>query len=140
MELREVKKVYEFLASVNNFFLATVEGDQPRVRPLGTLFYYEDKIYFLTAKTKDVSMQITNNPKFEIVAMNDQEKWIRVSGKLCEDTRVEMQQAILENFPHLKEVYTAGDGNLKTYYLDEIKASVYCFTETPAINPSKVEL
>ena len=139
-EVKKVKKIYDFLSKTNCFFLATVENDQPRVRPMGTLFYYENKIYFLTAKTKDVSMQITNNPKFELVGMDSNERWIRVCGKIFEDTRVEMQQAILDNFPHLKDVYTAGDGNLKTYYFDELKASVYSYILTPAIDPSKVEL
>lgn len=124
---KDLKKLHEFLQKAGTYYLATVDGDQPRVRPFGTSLLFEDKIYILTAKSKDVSKQISNNPKFEISAMDTTDRWARVSGILKEDNRIEVHQAMLEAYPHLKNAYSAGDMNTNTLYLDEVKAAIYSF-------------
>ena len=131
MAEKDIQKLHDFLRKAGTYYLATSDGEQPRVRPFGTALLFENKIYILTSKEKDVSKQIDSNPKFEISAMNTSDKWIRVSGTLKADDRIVVHQAILEAYPHLKNMYTAGGENTHTLYLDEVKAVIYSFTEIP---------
>ncbi len=126
---KDIQKLHDFLRESKTYYLATSDGEQPRVRPFGTALLFEDKIYILTSREKEVSKQIDNNPKFEISAMNTSDKWIRVSGVLKSDDRIEVHQAMLEANPHLKDMYTAGGENTHTLYMDELKAVIYSFTE-----------
>lgn len=128
---KDIQKLHDFLRGAGTYYLATTDGEQPRVRPFGTALLFEDKIYILTSKSKDVSKQIGNNPKFEISAMDSPNKWIRVSGVLKEDNRIEVHEAMLEAYPHLKNMYTVGGENTQTLYLDKVKAVIYSFTEEP---------
>ena len=130
---KDLKKVHQFLKDVGTYYLATEDGDTPRVRPFGTALLFEDKIYVLTAKAKNVSRQIEKNPRFELSAMDKDDRWIRVSGELKEDNRIEVHHAILEEYPHLKNAYTAGDDNTHTLYFDIDSAVIYSFTEEPQI-------
>ena len=131
MVVKDIQKLHEFLTEAGTYYLATTDGEQPRVRPFGTALLFEDKIYILTSKEKSVSKQIDSNPKFEISAMNTPDKWIRVSGILKTDDRIEVHQAMLEAYPHLKDMYTAGGENTHTLYLDNVKSVIYSFTEEP---------
>lgn len=128
-----IQKLHDFLSKAGTYYLATADGDQPRVRPFGTALLFEDKIYILTSKSKDVSKQIGSNPKFEISAMDSPERWVRVSGVLKEDNRIEVHEAMLEQYPHLKNSYTAGEENTNTLYLDEVNATIYSFTAEPEV-------
>lgn len=130
---KDLKKLHQFLKEAGTYYLATEDGDTPRVRPFGTALLFEDKIYVLTAKAKNVSRQIEKNPKFELSAMDKENRWIRVSGKLKEDNRIEVHRAILEEYPHLKASYTAGDDNTNTLYLYIDSAVIYSFTEEPQV-------
>ena len=105
-------KVLKFLKDVETYYLATVEGDQPRVRPFGTAHVFEGKLYIQTGKVKDVSKQLHQNPKAEICAFKNGE-WLRVSGKLIEDDRNEARQSMLDAYPSLQKMYKADDGNRK---------------------------
>lgn len=133
MAVKNITKLHEFLKEAGVYYLATADGEQPRVRPFGTALLYEDKIYVLTAKSKDVSKQIANNPKFEISAMDKTDRWIRVSGTLKEDNRIEVHQALLEEYPNLKNSYTAGDSNTNSLYLDVDSAVIYSFSGEPEV-------
>ncbi len=128
---KDIKRLHKFLKEAETYYLATGDGDQPRVRPFGTALLYEDKIYILTSKAKDVSKQIEHNPKFEISTMDKRERWIRVTGTLVEDNRVEVHKAMLDDYPHLRASYTEGDENTNTLYLSISKATIYSFTEAP---------
>ena len=97
---------------VKTFYLATVEGDQPHVRPFGAVCEFEGKLYIQTGKVKDVSKQLHQNPKAEICAFKNGE-WLRVSGKLIEDDRNEARQSMLDAYPSLQKMYKADDGNTK---------------------------
>lgn len=130
---KDIQKLHDFLREAKIYYLATSDGEQPRVRPFGTALLFEDKIYILTSREKTVSKQIDSNPKFEISAMNTSDKWIRVSGVLKEDNRIEVHEAMLEQYPHLKSIYTAGDPNTNTLYLDKVKAVIYSFTAEPEV-------
>lgn len=125
-----VKRVYDFLEGAGTYYLATAENDQPRVRPFGTVLLYEDKLYIQTGKAKNVSKQIEQNNKFEITAMLDND-WIRITGTLEEDNRIEVHNAMLDKYPNLKSLYTAGDENTNTLYIKAARAKLESFTKEP---------
>lgn len=129
-----MERVAKFLKEAKTYYLATVEGDQPRVRPFGTVNVFEGKLYIQTGKVKNVSKQLMANPKAEICAFKEQEgEWIRISGKLIEDDRVEAQQSMLDANPFLKDKYAAGDGNTQVFYFEDATATFYSFTKEPEV-------
>lgn len=130
MAKEAVKSVYDFLEKAGTYYLATAEADQPRVRPFGTVLLYEDRLYILTSKTKNVSKQIALNNKFELSAVAG-EDWIRIAGTLEEDNREEVHNAMLNKYPHLKDSYTAGDENTNTLYIKDAKVTFASFTREP---------
>ena len=103
-----MERVVNFLKEAEIYYLATVEGDQPRVRPFGTAHIFERKLYIQTGKVKDVSKQIHANPKVEICAFKNGE-WLRVAGELVEDDRREAKQSMLDAYPSLQKMYSADD-------------------------------
>lgn len=127
-----MEEVFEFLKKCGTYYLATVEGDQPRVRPFGTVVIFEGKLYIQTGKVKDVSKQLQINPKAEICACDDG-KWLRVSGKLIRDERVEAKRYMLDNYPMLKSRYSAEDDNTEVLYFEDATATFYSFTEEPRV-------
>ncbi len=125
-----MNEVYEFLKACGTYFLATVDGDQPRVRPFGTIDLYDGRLYFQTGKGKDVAHQLKENGKVEICAMLDG-KWLRIEAEAVLDENIEAQIHMLDNYPELKEMYTPGDGNTEVYYLANASAVLCSFTEEP---------
>lgn len=125
-------KVLKFLKDAETYYLATVEGDQPRVRPFGTAHVFEGKLYIQTGKVKDVSKQLHQNPKSEICAFKNGE-WLRVSGKLIEDNRNEARQSMLDAYPSLQKMYKADDGNTEVFYFENATAIFSSFTHEPQI-------
>jgi len=121
-----MQTVYDFLKKTKTYYLATVEGDQPRVRPFGTVNIFEDKLYIQTGRKKDVVRQITANPKVELSAFDGQ-AWIRVAATLVEDNRTEAQESMLEAYPELRGMYAVDDGNTMVYYLKDATAVFYTF-------------
>ena len=126
------QEVYEFLKACGTYYLATVEGDQPRVRPFGTIDIFEDKLYIQTGKVKDVSKEMQANPKVEICAFDGQ-KWIRVAGEVVRDDRVEPKKHMLDSYPNLQALYRADDDNTEVLYLKNATATISSFTEEPKI-------
>ncbi|MCR5666646.1 MAG: pyridoxamine 5'-phosphate oxidase family protein [Eubacterium sp.] len=120
-------KVVKFLKDAQTYFLATVDGDQPRVRPFGTAHVFEGKLYLQTGKVKDVSKQIHANPKVEISAYKDGQ-WLRVAGTLVEDPRVEAKASLLEAYPQLQQAYSAEDENTEVFYFKDAVATFSSFT------------
>lgn len=127
-----MQKVFDFLKKCNTYHLATTDGDQPRVRPFGTIDLFEDKLYIQTGKVKDVSKQILKNPKIEICAFDGQ-KWLRVQAIAVEDDRVEARQHMLDGYPELQNMYSATDDNTQVFYLKDVTATFSSFTEAPEI-------
>ena len=103
-----MERIINFLKEADTYYLATVEGDQPRVRPFGTAHIFEGKLYIQTGKVKNVSKQIHTNPKVEICAYKNGE-WLRIAGELIEDDRREAKQSMLDAYPSLKKMYSADD-------------------------------
>lgn len=127
-----MERVEKFLKDAGVYFLATMDGDQPRVRPFGTIHIFEGKLYIQTGKSKDVSKQIHANPKVEISACKDGE-WIRVSAKLVEDDRREAKQSMLDDYPSLQSQYSADDDNTEVFYLQDATATFCSFTAAPEV-------
>ncbi len=127
-----MQEVYEFLKSCGVYYLATIDGDKPRVRPFGTAEIFEDKLYIQTGKKKDVSKQIQTNPNVEICAFKDG-KWIRIEGKLVRDDRVEAKKDMLDKNPNLRGMYNENDDNTEVLYFENAKATISSFTEEPKI-------
>ena len=125
-----MQRVYDFLKKCGTYYLATAEGDQPRVRPFGTVDIFEGKLYFQTGKIKPVANQLKANPKIEISGMADG-KWIRLTAEAVLDDNVPAQEHMLESYPELKGMYKPGDGNTEVYYLKNARALICSFTEKP---------
>ncbi|MBR3861197.1 MAG: pyridoxamine 5'-phosphate oxidase family protein [Oscillospiraceae bacterium] len=125
-----MQKVYQFLDEAQTYYLATVEGDQPRVRAFGTSLLYDGRLYIQTGKVKDVSKQLAANPKAEICAFQGG-KWVRIAGELVNDDNRDIKVAMLEKMPSLKAMYSPDDGNMQMLYFKNAVATFSSFTEAP---------
>ena len=127
-----MKEVQEFLKECGVYYLATVDGDKPKVRPFGTAEIYNNHLYIQTGKRKDVYKQIENNNNVEICAFKDG-KWIRVSGKLIPDDSYEAKKDMLDKNPELRGMYNENDDNTIVLYFESAKAVISSFTEPPRV-------
>ena len=127
-----MKEVQEFLKDAGVYYLATVDNDQPRVRPFGTAEIFEDKLYIQTGKAKDVYKQIVANPNVEICAFKDG-KWIRIAGTLVPDDRIEAKKDMLDKNPSLRGMYSESDDNTIVLYFKDATATIYSFTDAPKV-------
>ena len=127
-----MEEVYDFLKKCGTFYLATEEGNKPRVRPFGVVNIFEGKLYIQTGKVKNVSKQMQVNPNIEISGMADG-KWIRLEGKVVRDDRYEAKKSMLDANPMLKSMYSADDDNTEVLYLKDAKATFCSFTERPRV-------
>lgn len=127
-----MKTVYDFLKAAGTYYLATMDGDQPRVRPFGTIEIFEDKLYIQTGKVKAVANQMKTNSKIEISAMVA-DKWIRITAEAVLDDNIAAQTHMLEAYPSLQAMYKPGDGNTEVYYLKNATAQICSFTKAPVI-------
>lgn len=125
-----MERVCTFLKEAGTYFLATTDGSQPRVRPFGTAHIFENKLYIQTGKAKSVSRQIATNPNVEICAFKDG-KWVRISGELVEDDRVEARKSMLDAYPELRSMYDENDGNTQVFYFKNAVATFSSFTSAP---------
>jgi uncharacterized pyridoxamine 5'-phosphate oxidase family protein len=120
-------EVYEFLKNCQTYYLATVEGNQPKLRPFGTAHVFENKLYIQTGKVKPVAKQILANPKIAICAM-DNGKWLRIEAEAIEDSRIEAIKSMLDAYPNLRDRYKEDDGNTVVFYLKNAVATISSFT------------
>ena len=129
-----MQKTYQFLKSAGHYYLATVDQDQPRVRPFGTALIFEDKLYIQTGRSKNVAKQLVANGKCEICAMYGDE-WIRISGVLADDNRREPKAAMLEAHPALKSMYSADDDNTMVLYFKPgtVTSTIWSFSHDPIV-------
>ncbi len=127
-----MQRVYDYLKKVNPFYVATVEGDQPRVRPIGAVDLFEDKIYFLTGKVKPMSKQMQSNPKIEICS-TDGQTCLRIQAIAVNDERLEPKQHMLAAYPEVQGMYKADDGNTQVLYLKDAVATISTFTDEPIV-------
>lgn len=127
-----MKRVYDFLKKAEIYYLATAEGDQPRVRPFGTINEFEGKLYIQTGKVKPTSKQLATNPKAEICAFRD-DAWIRVACELVEDDRLEAKKSMLDAYPNLREMYDEKDDNTQVFYMKNATATFCAFGKAPEV-------
>lgn len=125
-----MENVLKFLKEADTYYLATAEGDQPRVRPFGTVNLFEGKLYIQTGKIKPVSKQLMANPKAEICAFKDG-KWLRIACELIEDDSFEARKSMLDAYPNLRAMYDENDGNTQVFYMKNAVAVFSSFTEAP---------
>ena len=127
-----MKRVLDFLKKAEVYYLATVEGDQPRVRPFGTIHEFEGKLYIQTGKVKPTSHQLAANPKAEICAFANG-AWIRVACELVEDDRLEAKKSMLDAYPNLRSMYDENDGNTQVFYMTNATATIAAFGADPVV-------
>jgi uncharacterized pyridoxamine 5'-phosphate oxidase family protein len=127
-----MQSVHDFLKKCGTYYLATVEGDQPRVRPFGTVNIFEGKLYIQTGKSKDVSKQMKKNPRIEICGFTAGQ-WVRIAATAVEDDRVAAKAAMLEAYPNLKTKYSATDNNCQVLYLKNAVATMSSFANPPKV-------
>ncbi|MFZ7132503.1 MAG: pyridoxamine 5'-phosphate oxidase family protein [Eubacteriales bacterium] len=127
-----MKEVYDYLKKCKTYYLATVEGDQPRVRPFGTIDIFEDKLYIQTGKVKEVSKQMQANPKVEICAF-DGSQWIRITATAVRDDGIEAKKHMLDAYPALQGRYKADDDNMEVLCLKDVVATFSSFTAEPRV-------
>lgn len=119
-----MKEVLEFIKSCGVYYLATTEGDQPRVRPFGTAEEFEGKLYIQTGKKKDCYRQLLENPNAEICCFKDG-RWLRLKGKLIPDDRTEAKKDMLDKNPSLRSMYDENDDNTIVLYFEDGEATFY---------------
>ena len=127
-----MNRVYEFLKKAQVYYLATVEKDQPRVRPFGTINEFEGKLYIQTGKIKPTSHQLMENNKAEICAFIG-DSWIRIACKLIEDDRFEAKKSMLDAYPNLRPMYDENDGNTQVLYMANATATICSFGSAPVV-------
>lgn len=127
-----MERVWKFLKEAGVYYLATMEGDQPRVRPFGTAHIFEGKLYIQTGKVKPVSKQLQANPKAELCAFHNGQ-WLRLAGELVEDDRVEAKKSMLDAYPSLRNMYDENDGNTQVLYFKDATATFSSFTAAPEV-------
>ena len=125
-----MKEVYDFLKDAETYYLATMDGNQPRVRPFGSVDIFDGKLYIQTGKVKAVAKQIAANPKVELCAFKDG-RWLRITGELVEDDRREAKKHMLDSYPVLRRMYSEDDGNTLVLYFKNATAVFSSFTEPP---------
>lgn len=126
-----MNKIVEELKKVKIFYVATIDNDQPRVRPFSSVSEFEGNAYLCTGKQKEIYKQISKNPKVELSGMYDGGSWLRVSATLVEDDRIEAQEAVLNDPTGPSQLYTAGDNKFVVYRLTDVKAFKYNFYASP---------
>ena len=125
-----MKRVLDFLKTTEVYYLATAEGDQPRVRPFGTVNEFEGRLYIQTGRIKPVSRQLAANPKAELCAFRDG-AWLRVACELVEDDRLAAKKSMLDAYPNLRGMYDENDGNTQVFYMTKAVATFTSFGKAP---------
>lgn len=126
MKEANMQAVQAFLKECNAFFIATADGDQPRVRPFGVSEIIDGRLYIMTGKVKKVYKQVEANGKFEICALKPSgSEWVRISGTLVNDETLSVKEEFLNRNESLKSMYKADDDNMAVLYIDHGTA---CFS------------
>ncbi len=118
-----MNEVFDFLRDCGIFFVATVDGNQPKVRPFGFVMEYEGKLCFGTSNQKPFYEQLMANPNIEICATAKDFRWLRLSGKAVFCTTKEAKAQALEIMPTLKRMYSVEDNIFEIFYLENATAN-----------------
>ncbi|MBP5342336.1 pyridoxamine 5'-phosphate oxidase family protein [bacterium] len=121
-------KTVNFLKEAGIFFISTINGDKPEVRPFGAINIYNDRLYFITSNTKDVYKQMVKNPNIQISAVKNNGSWIRLRGQVVFDESYDAKKSMLDNNPNLRMMYNESDNKMVVFYLANAKATIESFT------------
>lgn len=127
-----MEKVLKYLKE-GPFYIATCDGDQPRVRPFGAVAEFEGKLYIVTSNQKNCYKQMITNPKVEISTMSKDGTWIRIEGKLIHDTRRDARVQMMNQNEVLSKIYSVDDNLMEVLYLQDATATIYSFTSAPEV-------
>lgn len=128
-----MNRIVNILNQSKTFFFATIDGNQPRVRPYNAVCEFEDKVYFYTNNHTHAFSQMGENPKIELCAMISEDRWLRVNGKIVFDYRVEAKRAMLEANPELKKMYREDDKIFEVFYLSNCQAKIHSTHSEPEV-------
>lgn len=128
-----MEEIMKYLRDCQTYYIATMDGDQPRVRPFGGVAEFEGHLYFVTNNQKRVFKQMLANPKVEISGMANAGTWIRLEAKAVHDDRKEAREKMLADNPSLTRMYSADDGVMEVLYLQDATATICSFTEAPKV-------
>ena len=121
-----MNEVLNFLTDNPTFYLATLDGNEPKVRPFGFIMEYEGKLYFCTSNTKNVSKQLKANPNFEISTTSDSYEWIRLKGQAIFDSSIAAKTKAFEAAPFLADTYQTPENPLfQVFYIQNGEATFY---------------
>ena len=122
MEMADMSKISDFLKETGIFFLATADGDQPKLRPLGAFLEVDGKIIFGVGGFKDVYKQMVKNPLVEIAACKPDGHWLRYTGRAVFETDSKYAEQMIKSF-HLDSIYNEQTGNkLMTFHIEDAAA------------------
>ena len=130
-EMKEVnmQEVQAYWRDCGVFYIATVDGDQPRVRPFGVSEIIDGRLYIMTGKVKDVYKQMAKNGKFEICALKPSgSEWMRLSGTLVNDETLAVKEEFLNRNESLKSMYKEDDDNMAVLYITNATARFCSFS------------
>ena len=128
-----MERVCQFLKDAGVYYLATVEGDQPRVRPFGTINVFDGKLYVQTGKHKSVFKQLVKDPKMEICGIINLTTTLRITGELIDDNRVEPKKSMLDAYPNLRGIYDEHDENTSVMYFRNATATFSALDRDPEV-------
>jgi uncharacterized pyridoxamine 5'-phosphate oxidase family protein len=120
-----MNEVLTFLQDNPTFYLATVDGNIPKVRPFGFVMNYENKLHFCTSNQKDVYKQLKVNPQFEVSTTSKTGEWLRLKGKAVFNTNKQSKQAVLDSAPFLSNMYSVDDSIFEVFYIENAEATFY---------------
>jgi uncharacterized pyridoxamine 5'-phosphate oxidase family protein len=120
-----MSKINDFLSETGVFFLATEDGDQPKIRPLGAHLEMDGKVLFGIGDFKEVYRQMKANPQVEIVACKQDGNWLRYTGKAVFETDEKYAEAMLDAAPNLRNIYNEKTGNkMAVFHIENASAVV----------------
>ena len=129
-----MNEILKFITDAKTFYIATVDGNKPKVRPFGFAMEHEGKLYFCTSSQKDVYKQLTSNPYFEACTMSEKGQWIRLKGKAIFDSSLEAKAKAFKILPSLTNIYKSTDNPIfQVFYIEEGEATLYSFSDAPRI-------
>ncbi|TGE36180.1 pyridoxamine 5-phosphate oxidase [Desulfosporosinus fructosivorans] len=127
-----MKEILKYITEAKTFYIATTDGDKPKVRPFGFIMEFENKLYFCTSNQKDVCKQLVANPNFEVCTMSGNTQWIRLQGKAVFDSNPAAKAKAFEVMPGLASIYKSSDNpSFEVFYVSEGKATFYSFMDEP---------
>ena len=118
-------RIVNILKNAQNFFFSTEDDGQPNVRPFNAVMEFEGKIYFYTNNRNSAFKQLAKNPRVGICAMLNDERWLKLMGKVEFDNRPEAKKAMLESNPSLRKIYSENDKIFEVFYLSDFSAKIH---------------